>query len=99
MTTAEHADAAAASVSSSEEKRFRWLLLSVLMTAMGASLGFIPMALATGTGAKVERPLATVVLGGLLSSTALTLLVLPAFHRTFSTEQTAAPEDSIEEPA
>ncbi len=50
----------------------------VLMTALVASLGFIPMALATGTGAEVQRPLATVVIGGLISSTALTLLVLPA---------------------
>ncbi|MEG3126047.1 efflux RND transporter permease subunit [Sphingomonas sp. GB1N7] len=50
----------------------------VLMTALVASLGFVPMALATGTGAEVQRPLATVVIGGLISSTALTLLVLPA---------------------
>jgi cobalt-zinc-cadmium resistance protein CzcA len=50
----------------------------VLMTALVASLGFIPMALATGTGAEVQRPLATVVIGGLITSTALTLLVLPA---------------------
>ena len=50
------------------------------MTALVASLGFIPMALATGTGAEVQRPLATVVIGGILSSTALTLLVLPALY-------------------
>jgi cobalt-zinc-cadmium resistance protein CzcA len=50
----------------------------VLMTALVASLGFIPMALATGRGAEVQRPLATVVIGGLITSTALTLLVLPA---------------------
>ncbi|MBL8657711.1 MAG: CusA/CzcA family heavy metal efflux RND transporter [Altererythrobacter sp.] len=50
----------------------------VLMTALVASLGFVPMALATGTGAEVQRPLATVVIGGLVTSTALTLLVLPA---------------------
>jgi cobalt-zinc-cadmium resistance protein CzcA len=50
----------------------------VLMTALVASLGFVPMALATGTGAEVQRPLATVVIGGLITSTALTLLVLPA---------------------
>jgi len=50
----------------------------VLMTALVASLGFVPMALATGTGAEVQRPLATVVIGGLMTSTALTLLVLPA---------------------
>jgi len=50
----------------------------VLMTALVASLGFVPMALATGTGAEVQRPLATVVIGGLITSTVLTLLVLPA---------------------
>ena len=50
----------------------------VLMTALVASLGFVPMALATGTGAEVQRPLATVVIGGLVTSTLLTLLVLPA---------------------
>ncbi|WP_454280353.1 efflux RND transporter permease subunit [Sphingomonas sp. Marseille-Q8236] len=50
----------------------------VLMTALVASLGFVPMALATGTGAEVQRPLATVVIGGLVTSTVLTLLVLPA---------------------
>ncbi len=56
-------------------------LRPVLMTALVASLGFIPMALATGTGAEVQRPLATVVIGGILSSTALTLLVLPLLYR------------------
>lgn len=58
-------------------------LRPVLMTALVASLGFIPMALATGTGAEVQRPLATVVIGGILSSTALTLVVLPALYRWF----------------
>ncbi|MGH7788371.1 MAG: efflux RND transporter permease subunit [Candidatus Binatia bacterium] len=56
-------------------------LRPVLMTALVASLGFLPMALATGTGAEVQRPLATVVVGGLVSSTALTLFVLPALYR------------------
>jgi cobalt-zinc-cadmium resistance protein CzcA len=56
-------------------------LRPVLVTALVASLGFLPMALATGTGAEVQRPLATVVVGGLASSTALTLLVLPALYR------------------
>jgi heavy metal efflux system protein len=55
-------------------------LRPVLMTALVASLGFIPMALATGTGAEVQRPLATVVIGGIISSTILTLLVLPALY-------------------
>ncbi|AQT92390.1 CusA/CzcA family heavy metal efflux RND transporter [Pseudomonas azotoformans] len=56
-------------------------LRPVLMTALVASLGFIPMALATGTGAEVQRPLATVVIGGIMSSTLLTLLVLPALYQ------------------
>jgi len=56
-------------------------LRPVLMTALVASVGFIPMAIATGTGAEVQRPLATVVIGGILSSTALTLLVLPLLYR------------------
>jgi cobalt-zinc-cadmium resistance protein CzcA len=56
-------------------------LRPVLMTAMVASLGFVPMAIATGTGAEVQRPLATVVIGGILSSTFLTLLVLPLLYQ------------------
>lgn len=56
-------------------------LRPVLMTALVASLGFIPMAIATGTGAEVQRPLATVVIGGILSSTLLTLFVLPILYR------------------
>jgi heavy metal efflux system protein len=59
-------------------------LRPVLMTALVASLGFLPMMLATGRGAEVQRPLATVVVGGILSSTALTLLVLPVLYRLFS---------------
>ena len=56
-------------------------LRPVLMTAFVASLGFVPMALATGTGAEVQRPLATVVIGGILSSTLLTLVLLPVVYR------------------
>src|SRR5690606_16331 len=56
-------------------------LRPVLMTALVASLGFVPMALNVGTGAEVQRPLATVVIGGIISSTLLTLLVLPALYR------------------
>ena len=56
-------------------------LRPVLMTAFVASLGFVPMALATGTGAEVQRPLATVVIGGIISSTLLTLVVLPVLYR------------------
>lgn len=58
-------------------------LRPVLMTALVASLGFVPMAIATGTGAEVQKPLATVVIGGIISSTLLTLVVLPALYRMF----------------
>ncbi len=61
-------------------------LRPVLMTALVASLGFVPMALSTSTGAEVQRPLATVVIGGLITSTALTLLVLPTLYRWFERE-------------
>jgi cobalt-zinc-cadmium resistance protein CzcA len=59
-------------------------LRPVLMTALVASLGFVPMALATGTGAEVQKPLATVVIGGLITATLLTLIVLPALYKMFS---------------
>ncbi len=62
-------------------------LRPVLMTACVASLGFIPMALATGTGAEVQRPLATVVIGGIISSTILTLVVLPVIYRWLNTNK------------
>lgn len=69
-------------------------LRPVLMTALVASLGFVPMAIATGPGAEVQRPLATVVIGGIISSTILTLLVLPAlyvlFRRDFAPETSPA---------
>jgi cobalt-zinc-cadmium resistance protein CzcA len=55
-------------------------LRPVLMTALVASLGFVPMALSTGMGAEVQRPLATVVIGGVISSTMMTLLVLPVVY-------------------
>jgi cobalt-zinc-cadmium resistance protein CzcA len=58
-------------------------LRPVLMTALVASLGFVPMAINIGTGAEVQRPLATVVIGGIISSTVLTLLVLPTLYRLF----------------
>ncbi len=61
-------------------------LRPVLMTALVASLGFVPMAIATGTGAEVQRPLATVVIGGLISSTLLTLVVLPTLYNIFERE-------------
>ncbi|MES2743251.1 MAG: CusA/CzcA family heavy metal efflux RND transporter [Pseudomonadota bacterium] len=70
---ADGVDAAAAVIDGALER-----LRPVLMTALVASLGFVPMAIATGTGAEVQKPLATVVIGGLLTSTVLTLFVLPA---------------------
>jgi cobalt-zinc-cadmium resistance protein CzcA len=76
-------------------------LRPVLMTALVASLGFVPMAIATGTGAEVQRPLATVVIGGLVSSTLLTLVVLPALYRIFTRphEVAARGETAPAEPA
>jgi heavy metal efflux system protein len=65
-------------------------LRPVVMTALVASLGFVPMALATGTGAEVQKPLATVVIGGLISATLLTLLVLPALYVRFGQRKPTA---------
>ena len=59
-------------------------LRAVLVTALVASLGFLPMALNVGPGAEVQRPLATVVIGGIVSSTLLTLMVLPGLYRLLS---------------
>lgn len=64
-------------------------LRPILMTALVAALGFVPIAIATGAGAEVQRPLATVVIGGILSSTLLTLLVLPALYRMFAVKDLA----------
>ena len=65
----------------------RTRLRPVLMTALVASLGFIPMATSHGTGAEVQRPLASVVIGGLITSTLLTLLVLPTLYAWFHRER------------
>ena len=70
-------------------------LRPVLMTALVASLGFVPMAFNVGAGSEVQRPLATVVIGGIISSTALTLLVLPALYRLFHRERKTAPPDVL----
>jgi cobalt-zinc-cadmium resistance protein CzcA len=67
-------------------------LRPVLMTALVAAFGFVPMALATGTGAEVQKPLATVVIGGIISSTLLTLIVLPALYRMFGARDDRGPE-------
>jgi heavy metal efflux system protein len=64
-------------------------LRPVLMTALVASLGFVPMAIATGAGAEVQRPLATVVIGGIISSTLLTLVVLPVLYWWFAAEESS----------
>jgi cobalt-zinc-cadmium resistance protein CzcA len=70
------------SVHESAQSRLR----PVLMTALVAAVGFVPMALSTGVGAEVQRPLATVVVGGIITSTALTLVVLPALYALFGQE-------------
>jgi heavy metal efflux system protein len=72
------------------ERAARLRLRPVLMTALVASLGFLPMALSTAPGSEVQRPLATVVIGGLFSATLLTLLVLPAAYATFSGRKAGA---------
>jgi len=66
-------------------------LRPVLMTALVASLGFVPMAFNTGIGAEVQRPLATVVIGGVISSTLLTLVVLPVLYAVFGRGPTSQP--------
>ncbi|WP_375462521.1 efflux RND transporter permease subunit [uncultured Methylobacterium sp.] len=72
-------------------------LRPVAMTALVASLGFVPMALATETGAEIQRPLATVVIGGLISATLLTLLVLPALYARFAKAEPAKPAVRVPE--
>jgi len=74
-------------------------LRPVLMTALVASLGFVPMAIASGAGAEVQRPLATVVIGGILSSTFLTLVLLPTLYEWIERKQTTADNDSGETPS
>lgn len=76
-------------------------LRPLAMTALVASLGFVPMALATGTGAEVQRPIATVVIGGLISATLLTLFVLPALYAWFGCAPVSedAAIDSVAPPA
>ena len=72
-------------------KRALTRMRPVLMTALVAALGFVPMAVVTGAGAEVQRPLATVVIGGLVTSTLLTLFVLPVIYGWF----TKTPEEEI----
>jgi len=73
-------------------------LRAVLVTALVASLGFLPMALNVGPGAEVQRPLATVVIGGIVSSTILTLLVLPALYRVLTRQPVTSPGITTEHP-
>ena len=68
-------------------------LRPVAMTALVASLGFVPMAVATGAGAEVQKPIATVVIGGLITATLLTLMVLPALYARFGSADPAAPDE------
>jgi len=74
-------------------------LRPVVMTALVASLGFVPMAIATGTGAEVQKPLATVVIGGLISATLLTLFVLPALYSRFAGEARPTREEADFDPS
>ena len=76
-------------------------LRPVVMTALVASLGFVSMAVATGTGAEVQKPIATVVIGGLISATLLTLFVLPALYMRFGAEMASEEVQSqpLEAPA
>ena len=78
-------------VRTAAERRLR----PVLMTALVASLGFLPMALNTGVGAEVQRPLATVVIGGVLSSTMLTLFVLPVLYHVERRKMARAAEPTV----
>ncbi|WP_437193164.1 efflux RND transporter permease subunit [Planctomicrobium sp. SH527] len=85
----EHGHDAISAVTNGAMDRLR----PVFMTAMCGALGFIPMAVSGSAGAEVQRPLATVVIGGLITCTILTLLVIPAIYRWFDTEPTAKEED------
>jgi cobalt-zinc-cadmium resistance protein CzcA len=73
-------------------------LRPVVMTALVASLGFVPMAVATGTGAELQKPIATVVIGGLISATLLTLFVLPALYMRFGRGAEMASEEVQSQP-
>ena len=83
------------SITAAVESACMTRLRPVLMTALVAALGFVPMALSTSVGAEVQRPLATVVIGGVLSSTLLTLLVLPAIYLVFGGKQDTQPEGEV----
>ena len=88
----DHTPSLAMIVAAARHGHVRALVLRpVLMTALVASLGFVPMAFNTGIGSEVQRPLATVVIGGIVSSTLLTLVVLPALYRLLHRREKEAP--------
>ncbi len=93
LTTVQRARLAGATPRDAATDGARERLRPVLMTALVASLGFVPVALSHGTGAEVQRPLATVVIGGLLTSTLLTLLVLPTLYTWIETARVRAAEN------
>lgn len=66
------------------------------MTALVASLGFVPSAISTGTGAEVQKPLATVVIGGLIASTLLTMIIIPTLYKVFSRKKNENPAEGNE---
>ena len=88
----ERSESARVSIEEAVRSGAKARLRPVLMTALVASLGFVPMALATGTGSEVQRPLATVVIGGIISSTLLTLVVLPVLYEIFHKRRKASSE-------
>jgi cobalt-zinc-cadmium resistance protein CzcA len=93
VTAAERARLAGADLRAASHETALVRLRPILMTALVASLGFLPMALSTGDGAEMQRPLATVVIGGLVTSTLLTSLVLPAMYPWFAPRHGAVRAD------
>lgn len=94
LTTVKRAYEEGASAEEAATAGARDRLRPVLMTALVASIGFIPVAVSTGTGAEVQRPLATVVIGGLVTSTLLTLLVLPTLYAWIEGRRRTVPSDA-----
>jgi cobalt-zinc-cadmium resistance protein CzcA len=72
-------------------------LRTIVMTALVASVGFVPMAVSTGVGAEVQRPLATVVIGGVMTSMLMTLFILPVLYSSFARRERAAAVDKDDE--
>lgn len=97
LTTVKRAREAGATAQEAAREGSRERLRPVLMTALVASIGFVPVAVSTGTGAEVQRPLATVVIGGLVTSTLLTLLVLPTLYAWVEGRRSKRPVTSMRE--